>query len=348
MLAVLCAQEFVLDVEVRHDAVGLLLLPRHVGVGYGVTDGHHILQLRRGEVAVVRRHARHRGVHQEVLARIVVIAVVAIDAGIGSHRQGHGEQRTVRTVVLAAAVGVVLQVIGIGQRKVGREAYAVAHVVVQHQAGGETVEALLDDGTRLVVVAARNTEGCLLTTTRNVHVGLMLLTELRNLLHPVGVLVPVVGLGPRLSGDVVNLVDGRGGRCTLRGVIELLLEHHGVVVTVQQVITAGHPGAGELIPQRHTGLAAYTALGGNLDDTVGTLRTPDGGSGSILQDGDAGNIVDADGQQRGEGLLVGTLKVDVRGIIVKYLVVNDNQRLGTAVQRRDTTQAHGSTGTEVT
>ena len=98
-----------------------------------------------------------------------------------------------------------------------------------------------------MAVTTGDTEGSLLTTTRDVEVGLMLLTELLDFLHPVGVLVPVVGLCPRLSGDIVDLVDGRGGRSALCGVIELLLEHHGVVVTIQQVVAFWHPSTCELI-----------------------------------------------------------------------------------------------------
>ena len=78
VLAVLRAQELVLDVEVGHDAVGLLLLPRAVGVGHGVADGHDVLQLRRGVVAVVGRHAGHGRVHQEELARVVAEAAPVV------------------------------------------------------------------------------------------------------------------------------------------------------------------------------------------------------------------------------------------------------------------------------
>ena len=273
---------------------------------------------------------------------------MTIDGCVGSHSQGHCQQGAVRTIVLAATISVVLQVVGIGQREVGREADAVRHVVVQHQARGQTVHLLLDDRTRLVVVAGRDTEGSLLSTTRDVEVGLVLLTKLLDGVNPIGVLVPVVGLGPRLGRHVVDFVDGRGGRRTLRGVVELFLEHHGVVVTIQQIVAARHPRTRELIAQRHFGFSACTALGGDLNDTVGALRTPDGGSSSILQHGNVGNIVDADGQQRREGLFVGTLKVDVGSIVLEDFIVDHNQRLGATVQRRHTTQAHRRTGTEVT
>ena len=150
-------------------------------------------------------------------------------------------------VALAAAVGIVLQVVGIGQRKVGREADAVRHVVVQHQACGDAVHALLDNHTRLVVVAGRDTERGFLSTTRDIEVGLVLLSELLDFLHPVRILVPVVGIGPRIGRHVVDFVDAGGGSRALCGVEELFLEHHGVVVTVQQVVAGRHPCTRELI-----------------------------------------------------------------------------------------------------
>ena len=153
MLAVFRTEQFVLDIEVRHDAVGLLLLPRLVGVCHRVADVDDVNQLLGSVVAIVRRETISHGVHQEELARIVVILVVTVDAGIGSHSHCHSEQCVVRTVVLAAAVGIVLQVVGISQREVGREADAVRHVVVQHETCGETVQTLLDDSTQLVVIA---------------------------------------------------------------------------------------------------------------------------------------------------------------------------------------------------
>ena len=199
-----------------------------------------------------------------------------------------------------------------------------------------------------MVVAGRDTESSFLTTTRDIEVSLVLLTKLLDSTHPVGVLVPVVCLGPRLCRHVVDFVDSRSGRRTLGGVIELLLQHHGVVVTIQQFVAGRHPSASELIAHRHPWFTASATLGGNLDNTVSTLRTPDSRSGSILQHGDAGNIVHADSQHRRELLLIHILRVEVSSIVLKDLVIDNNQRLGTTTQRRDTTQTHRSTGTKVT
>ena len=55
------------------------------------------------------------------------------------------------TTALAATVCIVLQVVRIGQREVGREADAVTDVIVKHQTRGQTVHALFDNGTCLVV-----------------------------------------------------------------------------------------------------------------------------------------------------------------------------------------------------
>ena len=114
------------------------------------------------------------------------------------------------TATLATTVSIVLQVVGIGQREIGREADAVRHVVVEYETRGQAIHLLLDDGSQLVAVATRDTEGCLLTTTRDIEVCLVLLTELLDGVYPIGVFVPVVGLSPRLCRDIVNLIDGRG------------------------------------------------------------------------------------------------------------------------------------------
>ena len=120
MLTVFRAEQLVLDIEVGHNAVGLLFLPGLVSVCHRVTDSHDVGQLCRSVVTIVRRHTVHGGVHQEIITGVIVKLVHAPDAGIRCHRQSHGQQLVVSLILvtLAATIGIVLQVVRIGQREV--------------------------------------------------------------------------------------------------------------------------------------------------------------------------------------------------------------------------------------
>ena len=126
-------------------------------------------------------------------------------------------------------------------------------------------------------------------------------THLAHCIYPVGIVIPVVVFCPALV--VVQLVDVGGSRRILCRVIQLLLHQHGVFITGKQIVTIWLPGALEHEVIVDADLSALTALGLDTDDTVGTTCTPDGGSGSILQDVDALDIVHVDGKQRAVGLL---------------------------------------------
>ena len=69
-------------------------------------------------------------------------------------------------------------VVRVGEGEVRREADAVTHIVVQHESGGEAIQILLDDSTRLVVITSRNAEFCFLTTTRQRQIVVVCLAEL--------------------------------------------------------------------------------------------------------------------------------------------------------------------------
>ena len=197
-----------------------------------------------------------------------------------------------------------------------------------------------------MLVAGRNAELCLLAATGDVHVVVVHGTELLHGIYPIGIVVPVLVLAPGLV--VIQLTDAGGGVRLLGGVVELLLHHHRVVVTVQQRVAIGLPCARELIRKVHARLATGTMLGGNQDNTISTLRAPDGRSSSILQNLDISDVLNVHRQQRRVSLLVGVGKVEVLIGIVENLVIDNDQRVSIAIDGCHTTQAHRRSCTEVT
>ena len=89
------------------------------------------------------------------------------------------------------------------------------------------------------------------------------------------------------------------------GIEVFLLQHHGVLVTVQQFHTCGLVGTSQSEAVGHACLTTCTALGFNLNHTVGTLGTPDGRSGSILQHCDTLDILRVHIQQLSKLFIVG-------------------------------------------
>ena len=143
---------------------------------------------------VVRSEPLTIRVHEIILPCIGAVRILTIDTHVRSHVLCNSkERRIVRSVDLAL---IVLVVVRIGQGEVGQEAYAVRHVVVKCHTRGELLELLLDDRTRLVLVAGRDTEGSLLTAAGEVEVDIMHGTELLHGLHPVGIVVPVLVITP--------------------------------------------------------------------------------------------------------------------------------------------------------
>ena len=95
-----------------------------------------------------------------------------------------------------------------------------------------------------------------------------------------------------------------------------------------------------------------TATRLDFDDTVGAVGTPLGGTGSILQDRDALNVLRVNLKQRRELLLVVHVGKVISVLFVlrdlEDMVVEDNQRLCITIDGAGTTQTHGRTGTKVT
>ena len=134
------------------------------------------------------------------------------------------------------------------------------------------------------------------------------------------------------------------------GVEVLLLQHHGVLVTIEQLHAFRLVGSRKTQAVGHLRLASGTALGLDFDNTIGTLRTPDGRCGSILQHGDALDVLRVDVQQLSKLLVIGRGEVEVLGAATRLpdVTVDDDKRLAASVDTRHTTQTHRSTRTQVT
>ena len=144
-----------------------------------------------------------------------------------------------------------------------------------------------------MLVTSRDTESSLLTTTCQVDSEVMHGTKFRNGIYPISIVVPVfpVGIAALIIVQLCNLCSTVGLLCRI---VELLLHQHGVVITIQQFITIRHPRTRELIREVDTRFATSTAFRHNLNDAIGAFRTPDSRCSSVLQHGDAGNILHID------------------------------------------------------
>ena len=92
----------------------------------------------------------------------------------------------------------------------------------------------LDGRTVIVLVTTTDTEGCLFTTTTDVQVVLLTQTKLCNGVNPVSIIIILLVL--RECRVIVQLTDIRGS-ITLLGVEVALLQQHGIVITIEELIT---------------------------------------------------------------------------------------------------------------
>ena len=174
----------------------------------------------------------------------------------------------------------------------------------------------------------------------------MLRSELSHFLHPVGVVVPVLKVSPRLI--VVYLTDIGGSGVRLARIIIFLLDEHGVVVTIEQVVALWLPCARELIREVDTRLSTATSLRCDLDNSVCTTRPPYCGSCCILQHVNLCNILHIDREERRVFLFRRILKVEVLVRIVEYLSIYNDKRFCITIDGGDTTKSHRRTSAEVT
>ena len=197
-----------------------------------------------------------------------------------------------------------------------------------------------------MVIAGRDAEVGFLTTTCDGEGVILCPAGLLHFLRPFSIVVPVLKLSPRFV--VVDLVDVGGGCGALGRVVVHLLQHHGVVVTIQHVVALGLPAG--LYTERvvHLGCASCTTLGLDLNDAVGAAVTPDCCSSSILEHLDFLDVGRVDREQRCVGLFVGAGEVEGCIRILEDVAVDDDEGLSATVDGGDTTQTHGSAGTQVT
>ena len=322
------SQQVVVDDEFGVHVVAAALALCQIGHCHGVAHGALVFQ-----VVGLAGDGQWHGVEA---VGVIAVLVLLVD--------GHVRHAALCVAQQTLVVHVVL---GVGEREVGAHADALRDVVVECHAGGEAVELLLDDGTRLVVVTSGDTERGFLTTTRYGDVVVLSQTPLCDGVAPVGVVVELLVLRERRL--VVDFVDvGRLVVVLLR--VEVgLLQHHGVVVAIEHGHSLGLIGAGESQLVRHAWFASHTALGGQLDDTVTTLRAVDGAGGGILQHGDAGDVLRVDVQQFGKFLVVGASHVEVVEVHLADVSVDDDERVGVGEcrERAATAQTHGGACSQV-
>ena len=133
-----------------------------------------------------------------------------------------------------------------------------------------------------MVVVARYTERCLFTTTIENEVVVVGLSELCNFVTPIGVVVEVPEI--HRTGIVIRDFNYVRGNAALRRIEVCLLQHHGVLVTVQHLHTLRLPRAGKAVREVDTCLTAASATGLNFDNTVSTARAPDCRCCCVFQD----------------------------------------------------------------
>ena len=211
-------QQIIVDGEVRQDTIVVVSRPCQVSNSHRIAKCLNIAKLGTGWIS----HTRDR-IHDEIFIRILAKGILPVDAHVRRYALRNTQQIT-----------VVLIVVIISEGKVGREPDAVAYKIIECHAGGKLIERLLDDCTRLVFIACRYTEHRLLATTTDIEIIIVGLRKLGNSLHPVGIVVPVLIISPVLI--IVYLVDVGRGITYLPWVIQLFLQQHGIIITVEKLI----------------------------------------------------------------------------------------------------------------
>ena len=294
-------EELVVHLELRCDVVGALVVLGQVGRGHRVDEF----------LLVVVEHRRGALQHLIIGACVASIGILLIDAHVRHLAVGDREE-----------VVVVALVLGVGQREVGGNLDAIAHIVVESHTCREAVELLLYDRTGLIVETARDTERSLLTTTGDGEEVVLTQTDLRDGVAPVGVVVILLILRER--GVVVELTDV-GRTVVLLRVEVCLLEQHGVVVTAEELVTLWLIGSCEAERVAHAGLTLATTFGDELNHTVGTLRTIDGCCGGVFQYGDRLNILGVDVEKLCKLLVVGRVDIEVAHVNVPRVSVDHDE-----------------------
>ena len=172
-------------------------------------------------------------------------------------------------------------------------------------------------------------------------------TCLCHLVNPISILVEVI---PSIwvSRIIVDFHDVTGS--TAQTWVEVrLLQEHGELITIKEMVALRLSCASDTIAVCHTGFTAHTTLCLDFDYTISTLRTPDSCSGSIFQYTDILNILWVYIKQLCELLVVCGRQIKILAeVVFPYVTVNYDKRISITVDRANTTKTHRCTRTEVT
>ena len=208
------SQQTIIQFKLRCDVVSVIIKLRQIGHRHGI--GIHALVI----LEDIGRRLKHGIIFPSIRTRL---GVLLIDAHIGHLLIGDSQQ-----------ILIVAGVVGIGQREVRGNLNTLADIVIECDAGRESVQPLLDDRARLVVETARDTERCLLASTGYREVVILAKAPLCHGIHPVGIIVILLVF--RKCRIIVQLAN-------VRGIVVLLwveitfFQQHRIVITFQHFIS---------------------------------------------------------------------------------------------------------------
>ena len=253
--------QVLIELHVEEDAAIQLLTVQRVAVQQGQGNG----------VRARRTLVRARG----------VVAVHIVDRQVG-----RGGQRVVDDALFA--IGQLQVVVRV------RESHVQPHLQPRLQVGidvrtyRQTIEFRTDNGTLLIHVRTTDIVTHLVRTTLGTDLVLVGQRRLEYGILPVGTLAQQAAVD-----------EQRIGRSLAHAYIFIIVV--GILAQVQNVETLRLTVDGKRAAVRELGVASLTMLGGNQDDTVGTLGTIDSRGRGVLQNLHRDNVLRVDGRQRRNG-----------------------------------------------
>ena len=208
---------------------------------------------------------------------LLVVTVLVVNFSVRRHGLGHQEVNTATIAVVAddVAVGTDLQIVG--------------HVGIDIHTEGVTLVVEAFQYTLLAHVVTRDEIFHLLGTTINGDVVILDDTSLRcEVVEPVGLFAGSLILG------FVGILHIVIKHCLTRVLCSRVLITLSHLRTIGEVKLLGKVFNTEVAVVAHRRLTVLTVLGGNQNNTIGTVRTVDSGSRGILQDFHGLDIVGVD------------------------------------------------------
>ena len=251
-------------------------------------------------------------------------------------------------------VGPGSLLLGVGVGVFGVHGNFLRETVTDVDAGVQTGQSRTLCRTALIEIGERIAVGGLLATARHRETVVGSEGILGEVGEPVDILVVLVEISPLFViadfGCVEQVFEQSAlGVQTQCVVPDGVLDIGHVVVTAEHGHRLGLKLEGVLGGEGEAGLAHGTLLGGDEQHTVGTGCTIDGCRGGILQHLDTLDVIGVEGEHLCEVFLVGG--VEVEGIVDVGRVghtVDDDERVGIAVECGGTTDADIALGTGVT